>query len=284
MWLKKDPSLKQIEEAVSAMPTYVYFADEQDTRDSMLFGGVLVHRQKLADLDDGIAKIKESVGLAERNPIKWSPSDSDAYAAQRNLSHENRRDLRERVLSLLEKIEATSFFSLVWKFDKGFTADAYKWAFQNVLQRLIITVERKAKATKVIWYPGLDVVVDWFPQPSRRREFLSIYDDAYHDGYMFDKNRLPPLKELNACPCLLVTSCQFSPGLQLADFTVGSIGRLFRWAYKRDGDPVSVIPLVRPTVETLLRINNEVIGYGLVLPTTGAARRKVNEALAALGF
>lgn len=212
MQLRKDRALRAIEESVSALPSFVYFADEQDTTESMLFGGFLVHRQKLSLLDEGMANIKKDVGLSPRDPIKWSPPDDGHYAGQRSLSDEQRKGLRDSVPRLLVDLEATCFFSLVWKFDKGLTADAYKWTFQNVLQRLIITVERSIKATERVWYPGLDVVVDWPPQPKKRREFFGIYDDAYHDGYTFENNVLPPLKELGACPCLLVTSCQFSPG------------------------------------------------------------------------
>ena len=281
--MEKPDGWDEFEKKVQELPSYVYFADEQDTRRSLLFGGLLIHREKLHLLDEGMAEAKSSVGLPANAPIKWSPPNSHEYAAQRALDPKQRPLLREKVLALLAGLECTCFFSMSWKFDPGYTSECYKSNFKYVLQRLSITMERSVRRTGAVWYPALDVVVDWFPQPQRCKEYFAIYHEAYHSGYSFARNKLLPLKTHGACPCLLVTSCQFSPALQLTDFCVGSMGTLLRWAYEKHIQVGRVKEIVTPVVKHLLRINHKVIGYGLVLPTTGAARRKVSDALAELG-
>jgi hypothetical protein len=183
------------------------------------------------------------------------------------------------VLEALDALDATCFFSLVWKFDKGFTSESYKWAFRNVLQRLSITMERQVQKRMGVWYPALDVVVDWFPQPNKCREYFQIYDEAFRKGYTFEKNRIKPLSSWGACPCLLVTSCQFSPALQLVDYCVGAMGDLLRWAYRHDTDGRRLADQIKPVTGRLLADGQKVIGYGLVLPTKGQARAKVGSAL-----
>lgn len=274
-----------INKAVAGLPSYVYFADEQDSVESLLFGGVFVHREKLVILDRGMADVKRAFGLTERDPVKWSPRQEEAYKPQRDLQSEQRTELRSKVLGLLDCLDATCFFAMVWKADKGNTAQAYMEAFKWVLQRLSITIERKVKARRALWYPALDVVVDWFPENDKSRDFFAIYDVAFHQGYTFPgKNVLRPLSEFSACPCLLATRCQFSPALQLTDFAVGAMGRLLRWSYKRDGEPENVASVVRPVVKHLLRGHGTVIGYGLVPPPTGACRKKLRAALKDLGL
>lgn len=267
---------------IGMMPSYVYFADEQDSRESLLFGGFLVHREQLSLLDEAVARAKTDVGLPPHASIKASPPDTPSYAAQRGLSPERREVLRQAVLAILSRIDALCFFSMVWKYDPTVSPDAYKWAFDNVLQRLVITVQRHTRGLGGVWYPALDVVVDWFPNPSRCKEYFGKYHKAYHEGYDFSKrggNKLPPLKDLSACPCLLVTSCEFSPALQVADYCVSAMGRLLRWSYKRSENADDIRRRVEPVVARLLRINDNVLGFGLVLPTKGQARDKVRRAL-----
>lgn len=275
---------EEAEKLVSELPSFVFFADEQDTADSMLFGGYLIHREKLYHLDQGVAEAKTSVGLPPDAPVKWSPPETPSYKALRDLARPKRKVFVQKMLTLLEPLEASCFFSLVWKYDRSYTSDAYKWAFTNVLQRLAITVERKVKARPKpdVWYPVLDVVVDWFPQPAKCKEYFGIYNQAFRQGYKFPRNKIRALKNYHACPCLLVTSCEFSPALQLADYCVASIGALLRWAYKRDRGPEEVQRMVRPVARRLLRHRGKVIGYGLVLPTSGQSRAKVREALSDL--
>ena len=92
------------------------------------------------------------------------------------------------------------------------------------------------------------------------------------------------MRDYHACPCLLVTSGRFSPALQLADFCVGSVGLLFRWAYARDREPEEISNLVVPVANHFLHVDTKVIGYGLVLPKTGKSRSNVKKALADLGL
>lgn len=66
-------------------PSFVFFGDEQDTTDSMLFGGILIRRQTLKALDDGVTAAKVAVGLDPYDPVKPSPPRKPVYAAQRSL-------------------------------------------------------------------------------------------------------------------------------------------------------------------------------------------------------
>jgi len=264
-------------------PSFVFFADEQAPTHSLLFGGYLMHRQDLHILDDSVAAAKHAVGLPDDAPLKSSPpSDNSAYQAQRSLDPDKRGVLRGHMLEVLSKLNAICFFSMIWKYRAKDTTQTYKWAFENVIQRLAITLDREFQQETLQPYPGLDVVIDWFPEPQRRDEYFSVYNTAYHHGFEFAQNMLPPLKKFGACPCLLVTSCRFSPALQLADYCVGTMGRLLRWAYqiKEDRDDISAIRrYLEPVTKHLLRVNGRVIGYGLVLPSN-AAKMKVKVLLA----
>jgi hypothetical protein len=264
-------------------PSFVFFADEQAPTNSLLFGGYLMHRQDLDILDDSVAAAKHAVGLPDDAPLKSSPpSDNSAYQAQRSLDPGKRGVLRGHMMEVLSKLNAICFFSMIWKYRAKDTTQTYKWAFENVIQRLAITLDRESQQETLQPYPGLDVVIDWFPEPQRRDEYFSVYNTAYHHGFEFAQNTLPPLKKFGACPCLLVTSCRFSPALQLADYCVGTMGRLLRWAYqiKEDRDDIAAIRrYLEPVTKHLLRVNGKVIGYGLVLPSN-AAKRKVQALLA----
>ena len=281
----KEQFLREAECIISSLPSYVYFADEQDTTDSLLFGGYFIHREKLVILDRAVEAVKKDVGLPPESAIKASPPNNSTYTSLRNLLPEKRDQLRESMMAILDKIDAICFFSMVWKYDRSFSPDAYKWAFKDVLQRLAITVERQVKQTKKVWYPALDVVVDWFPNPNRCKDYFDIYHKAYCEGHDFtylEKNKIRPLRDFHACPCLLVSSCDFSPALQLADYCVSSMGELLRWAYNRKPSPDKIRSKVEHVVRHLLEGNGKTIGYGLVLPTDGKARDKVQEALSNL--
>jgi len=283
----EDRLLEQAQRLVSSLPSHVYFADEQDTNESLLLGGYFVHREKLSVLDQAVEAVKKKAGLPPEAPVKASPPDKPSFAALRKLPRPQRAELRKGMLGILDMIEAICFFSMVWKYDPDVSPEAYQWAFDNVLQRLTITVERHVKRTGAVWYPALDVVVDWFPNPGRCKDYFGKYHRAYHEGYSFrylGKNRLPPLKQFRACPCLLVTSCEFSPALQLADYCVSAMGELLRWAYTRRERSTDLRTRVEPVVRHLLRVGGKTIGFGLVLPTTGQARAKVHSALTDLGL
>jgi|GEM_PF-1894378 len=276
--------IKEVESLISSLPSHVYFADEQDTRESLLFGGYCVHRERLTLLDQEVEAAKRSVGLDAENAIKASPPQTVSFMKLRSLSREQRSGLRSAMLAILDKLDAVCFFSMVWKYDPSFSPKAYQWAFDNVLQRLVISVKDRVRA-RGAWYPALDVVVDWFPNPTHCKEYFAKYHKAYYEGYDFrylGKNKLPPLKQLHACPCLLVTSCEFSPALQLADYCVFAMGELLRWAYNRKEPPEEIRPRVEKVIRHLLRGDGQVIGKGLVLPTKGQARNKVRSALADL--
>jgi len=264
--------------------SYLFFGDEQDSSRSLLFGGFLIKREKLSTLDDGVVQAKRDAGLDADDPVKWSPPQDPAYEPQRALSPEKRRLLTQRMLALLHPLEAACFFSLVWKYTPQFTTKAYNWAFSHVLQRLALNLDRLSPSQ--LGYPSLDVVVDWFPSPDKCRQYFEVYNDAFYEGYRFRRNRIPPLRHFGATPCLLVTRCQFSRALQLVDYCVGSVGELLRWAYKRHKSAKDIRELVEPVANHLLEGpgGKGVIGYGLIPPTQGLARQKIQEALDELGL
>ncbi len=111
--------LSEAEQVILSLPSYAYFADEQDTMDSLIFGGYFVHRERLSILDQAVEAAKNDVGLPPETPIKASPPNTPAFAALRNLPPHQRARLREAMLAILDKVEAICFFSLVWKYDRS---------------------------------------------------------------------------------------------------------------------------------------------------------------------
>lgn len=127
------------------------------------------------------------------------------------------------------------------------------------------------------------MVFDWPPRQKKLDEYWDVYQQAYYNGYKFEKNELPPLKNFGACPCLLSTRTKYSPALQLTDLFVGATADFFSWCYEEKHYP-SVkqhFSYFYSGFRTDPR-NGEVIGYGLIVKKE--SQRKIKEKLYELGL
>ena len=263
------------------MNSIVCFLDEHDDDKSMLVGGFYIPRSNLKDLDSLVFNIKEEFGLEHQHTVKWNLRDHACAEARKIIGDKNDR-FRKALFQKLSELEVGLIVSQVWKGDPSNTSESWKWAFENVLQRLCIEIN-SSPSDEPNEYPMLDVVFDWLPsQRTRIDEYFGVYDSAYYNGYHFAENELPSLESSGACPCLLITSCRFSPALQVADMIVGATGEFFKFVYEieREQNVKNYFSLLYP----LFRRDNsgEVLGRGLITKRT--SRDKIKNSLKELGL
>lgn len=210
-----------------------FFDEKTPLRESMIVGGFLIPKIALLALDHSVIQVKNSLGLEETDPIKWNMHHSKCSQSLRKLSREQIPVLRERMVSLASNLPIQIIMSHVWMGTLGNQMDAWKWSFDNILQRLSIILDRKREELEDLQnYPFLDVVFDWLPGRGHLKFYFDVYRDAYVHGFRFQKNFLPPLRDFKACPCLVASSCLHSLALQLTDFFIGATGDFFTWCYK----------------------------------------------------
>jgi hypothetical protein len=245
------------------------FLDERDFSQiqAMLVGGYYLPKQLLQSLDSGIASIKQEYGLEPGDVVKWNFRDGSCKRA-RQVIGDRVDSFRDAVFSLCHDLDIRLLMSMVWKGDASYTPESWQWGFENILQRLCIVVDRKRRRGELAQggeYPFLDVVFDWLPNQGKVDEYFRVFSGAYHNGYEFLTNKLPALRDCNACPCLLVTSVRHSPALQVADFLVGATGDFLTWAYQDEREQ-SVKRFFVPIYDLFHRDEKgTVLGKGLVV-------------------
>jgi len=208
------------------------FLDERDSEKSIVVGGFFVSKKHLLELDKYIVSVKKEFDLDEGDAIKWNLKDSHCDKARKLIEQNRVNELRIKMLSITDKIPLRIIMSYIWKGKPENLEDAWKWGFINILQRLSIIMDRKrSKEEGVDLYPALDVVFDWFPGKKKLDFYFGVYHQAFMKGFVFEKNKLPPLREFGACPCLLVSSAKYSQCLQLTDFFVGASADFFTWCF-----------------------------------------------------
>ena len=261
----------------------VCFLDERDSPKSLVVGGFYLSKKHLADLDNYMIAVKEGFKLAPQDTIKWNLQDKACAKASRLIEERKVNDLRKQVFSITDKIPIRVIMALVWKGKPENVEDSWRWGFIDVLQRLSLTLDRKARSSEDFdFYPKLDVVFDWFPGKKRLDFYFDVYQNAFLEGFTFEKNKLPPLKKYDACPCLLVTSSKYSHALQLADFLVGACADFFNWCYT--GEREQSVKLFFSSFYNYFRRGDDakVIGCGLILKKE--AQAKVLSRLKELGL
>lgn len=258
----------------------VCFLDEHYSEEATLIGGYIVSKLELVNLDAEIAKVKSMFGLSEIDPIKWNLLDDKNYRITKGKVCNRVDDLRHEMFKIAKRVPLSIIMSRVWKGDPSYTEESWKWSFANILQRLCITLDQLRKTGDLNYYPALDVVFDWLPRQKKLDEYFDVYQEAYYQGYEFEKNTLPPLKTFGACPCLLVTRTKYSLALQLTDFFVGATADFFSWCYT--GERLQSVKqhfcYLYPAFRTDPQ-NNKVIGYGLIIKkeSPGKIEEKLQE-------
>jgi len=199
----------------------------------MVVGGFLIPKAELPVLDDAVIRVKESLGLKETDPIKWNMYHRKCSSSLRKLGRLRIPDLRERMVSLADELSIQIIMSHVWMGTPAKAVSAWKWSFENILQRLCIILDRKREELNNLEnYPFMDVIFDWLPGRGPLKYYFDVYRDAYVYGFRFQKNVLPPLRNFKVCPCLVASSSLHSLALQLTDFFIGATGDFFLWCYK----------------------------------------------------
>jgi len=197
----------------------------------MIVGGFLIRKDELPNLDKSVIQVKESLGLKETDPVKWDMGR--CHKTLEKLGESKIPDLRKRMISLADELTIQIIMSHVWMGDPRNKLSAWRWSFENILQRICIILDRKREELENLKnYPFMDIVFDWLPARGPLRHYFDAYRDAYISGFKFQKNVLPPLREFKVCPCLLATSSFHSLALQLTDFFIGATGDFFIWSYK----------------------------------------------------
>jgi len=259
------------------------FLDERDVSGGLVVGGFYIPKKFLLSLDNFMIKTKRDFGLKDEDTTKWNLRDKDCKnpRVQRLLNRTN--NLRTRIFSIINEMPIRIIMSLAWKGKPGNRENAWKWAFMNIMQRISIILDRKKRSEKTEdMYPYLDVVFDLFPGGKPAEFYFEVYQDAFSKGYIFEKNTLPPLKNFNACPCLLVTSTKYSQALQLVDYLVGATSEFIEWCYT--GKKEQNVRLFFSNFFSAFHKddNNKVLGCGLIV--NKYARRKIMDKLIYLGL
>jgi hypothetical protein len=249
--------------------SFICFFDEKYLRNiSIIMGGFLLSKAKLFELDHAIARAKNSLGLDETDPIKWNMDDSNCLDSLRKMGGRERiPDLRRRLLAIAHTLPIRLLMSFLWIGDDSNQVAAWKWAFDNILQRLCIILDRKSHELQHLNnYPFMDVVFDNIPGRNKVKPYFDVYRDAYVKGYQgLPRGTLYPLRTYKACPCLVTSSCLHSLALQLADFLVGATGDFFEWCYYRKREQ-SVRDYFCNFYSAFHRgENNAVLGCGLIV-------------------
>jgi hypothetical protein len=208
------------------------FFDERDDEVSMLVGGFYIPKLSMRVFDNTVGAVKKKYGVPLDEVVKWNLRD-DACSVAHDAIGSRVEDFRADIFNLLNKFEIRILMSFVWKGSRHYRLESWKWAFVNILQRLCIILDRKKVELKSLHvYPFLDVVFDMLPSNRGIDEYFGVYSRAYYYGYR--NFGLPPLKDREACPCLLVTSARFSPALQVTDMVLGAVGEFFSWVFDKD--------------------------------------------------
>lgn len=259
------------------------FLDERDDEASMLVGGFYLPRSNLRDLDRTVSQVKERYGIPKHAPVKWNLRDQACVDTRTALAGKV-DDFRTDFFRELRDLDIRLLMSLVWKGDPSYRVEAWKWSFENILQRLCIILDHKKKSElrRQHDYPFLDVVFDWLPTRSKVDDYFRVYSEAYNHGYQFIRNRLPALRACDACPCLLVSSVKHSPALQAADLLLGAVGDFFTWVFKGHRE-TSVRRHFVSLYDLFHRSDSgSVLGMGLIVKSS--TRRRIQRKLRELGL
>lgn len=176
----------------------VCFLDDHYEEVATLIGGCVVPKVGLARSDTETGKVKSMFGLPEIDPVKWNLGDKGYEITRRKVG--NRVDqLRHEMFKISKKVHISLIMSWVWKGDRSYAEESWKWSFTNILQRLCSTVDQLEKTDDLDYYPALDVVFDWPPRQKKLDEYWDVYQQAYYNGYKFEKKELLVLKNFGAC-------------------------------------------------------------------------------------
>jgi hypothetical protein len=257
----------------------VAFLTERESRDLVLVGGYYMPRRLLKDLDDAVVGVKKKLGIPPEEPVRWDPRHTEARAAY-GAAGGAVEELRARFIEAVKPLRLRMLVSAVWKKEPGYRNTDWQWAFEAVLQRLSLELnKRRGDLRGPHDYPFLDVVLERLANRKRTDDFLNAYAAAYRNGYSFVTNRLPALRETHACPCMLIAPLRHSPALQAAEVLLGSIEAFLGGSFSGARDERAERDFAR-TFELFRRAGDEtVVGMGLLVRPgmRGPLRRRLRD-------
>lgn len=227
---------------------------KRERDDIFLFGGYYFHEDAVRRFEIAIGEVKARYGLAENLPVKWNLKDDRIvkfYAerkADRTLAAalERADGLRVDLLNLLATFDARVIVCAIVEYDRKDerkNVDYHRWALTDLLQRLGLTVHRKATRAEFNAIVTLDM-----PGTDANRAYFDLFELAYHNGVSPDgyKYVSGPLRDRGFFPSVQCTSTLHNPFLQIADIILGSTADFVEWCFTgKDFERVAVFfPLV----------------------------------------
>lgn len=255
--------------------SFICFFDEKFIKEkSIVVGGFLISKNDLQELDRLVINIKESMSLEETDPVKWNMSKCPI--SLRKIGNDRVLELRRKMISLANQLPIKIIMSHVWMGSSTNKTRAWKWAFDNILQRLSIILDQKRnEINNLDHYPFMDVVFDWFPGRAKLNNFFDVYQNAYINGFSnLPRNQrpLPPFRDFKACPCLVASSSYYSLALQFVDFLIGITDDFFVWCYL-DRKEQSVKDYFPNCFDAFRKSQGgNPIGYGLIVKDQSKAK------------
>lgn len=205
------------------MSKFVCYMDESFSEKVFCLSGIIIDDQNTCQIIEEISELKIRLGLKKSDCFKYSP-DGQLKSKLMNILSSERDWLtsyRKKVINVIAKLDILLIVSIhedkrSWLKKKFSPVDFYLWAFKFLIQRLYFS---KADDSAIM------VVVDKPPESGNLKKTESkiceYYSHAYNDGFEFDDNRIPPLKECSFSECPFFTKAAYSSLLQVADFCAG---------------------------------------------------------------
>jgi len=245
--------------------TEIQIATDSSQPDIYVFGGFFLETAYLHDLQQRIADVKAKQGLRPWHPIKWNLKDLKKHYKKQGESEIYGRlmkasdEIRSAMLGLLSEFGAVVMACGLYRLS-GTTknVDCYRWAFENLLQRVGLMARGRGAA-------GVTVVADW-PQKGVGKNLFDIYSAGYYHGRAVDSGQdyfSGPLHDLCFVDSLFHSSSLHCAPLQLADIVAGCVKDFLAWSYKGSNQNrvVHFFPII---VGNLYRnAQGQVMGCGL---------------------
>jgi len=250
--------------------TEIQITDDSNQPDIYVFGGFFVEQARLHDLLERIANVKAEHGLRSWHPVKWNLKDLKRhYKKQGELETYDRLmkvsdQIRRAMLKLVSEFEMVAMACGLYRLsDTTKNVDCYRWAFENLLQR--VGLMARDRGTREWADASVMIVADW-PQKGVGKNLFDIYAAGYHHGRAVDSGQdyySGCLRNLRFADSLFHSSTLHCAPLQLADIVAGSIKDFLAWCYK--GTNRGRVKLFFPLIAGNLHrsADGQITGYGL---------------------
>jgi len=207
------------------------FLDESCSERVFSLGGVLLEQDDFPIIQEDWLNLKKDWNLSENDFIKWSLGEKGKEKKIKKIIKKTFQDERDWLSTFRSKVlEKISSFNVILlaslhqdvrpkqKINKESTVDFYIEAFKFVLQRIWWDLKDDGVISNIF------VILDSPPYSKKNtKELCNVYQNAYFNGFSFENSPIPPLKDYNFFESPLITKCDFSSFIQIADFCVGPI-------------------------------------------------------------